>query len=64
MPKVTQGEAIDLQQKEVVFATDKHKYAGTGDELRVHPKLAEYLIGKGWAAKEKPKAATAAKTKE
>lgn len=55
MPKVTTGEIIDLQKKETVFATDKHRYAGVGDELRVQPKLAEYLINKGWASKDKPK---------
>ena len=61
MPKVTTGEAIDLKEKVTVFATDKHKYAGAGDELKVQPKLADYLINKGWASKDKPKAA---KTKE
>jgi hypothetical protein len=55
MPKVTTGEVIDLQKKETVYATDKHRYAGVGDELRVQPKLAEYLIKQGWASKEKPK---------
>lgn len=65
MPKITEGETIDLTKKEVVFATDKHRYAGAGDELKVQPKLAEYLIAKGWASKDKPKvAAPAGKTKE
>jgi hypothetical protein len=55
MPKITTGEIIDLQKKETVYATDKHKYAGVGDELKLHPKTAEYLINKGWASKDKPK---------
>lgn len=59
MPKVTTGETIDLKEKVTVYATDKHKYAGAGDELKVQPKLGEYLITRGWASKDKPKAAKA-----
>lgn len=60
MPKVTNGgEVIDLQKKETVYATEKHKYAGIGDELKLHPKTADYLIKKGWVSKEKPKAGKA-----
>lgn len=49
------GQVIKMKEKTKVFATDKHQYATSGDELTMHPTLAEYLIKKGWVTKDKPK---------
>ena len=50
------GEAIDLAEKTTVYATKKAPYHKEGDEIIVHPKLAEHFIEKGFASEKAPAA--------
>jgi len=51
------SEIIDLREKTSVYSTNKDPHHVTGEEFKVHPKVAEKLIKKGLATAEKPKEA-------
>lgn len=51
--KKVEGEVVDLKEKTTVYSTDKDPHHETGEEMSVHPKVAEKLIKKGLAT-EKP----------
>lgn len=63
MAKQEEGTPINLQDKTTVYATDLHKHAKEGEELIVHPIMAEKLIAKNWASKTKSEKATKAAIK-
>ena len=46
------GEPIDLAEKTTVYATKNAPYHEEGEEISVHPKLAEHFIEKGFATAE------------
>jgi hypothetical protein len=48
-------KVIDLQAKKTVYATGKGKYYQAGDEITVHPILAEKLVKSGKATEKAPK---------
>lgn len=50
-----QSSIHEQLQTEVVYATDKNKHHKTGAEIKTTPEMAEHLIKKGYASKEKPK---------
>lgn len=54
-PEVKQGE-FDITQGVTVYATDKAPYHREGSEVLASQYVADKMILKGWATKDKPKA--------
>lgn len=53
-PEKKKGEVIDLQEKVVVYSTDKDPHHETGSAFKVHPKVAERLIKDKLATEDEP----------
>jgi hypothetical protein len=47
------SEVIDLTEKVTVYATSKAPFHKDGDEIVVHPKMAEKFIASGVATEKK-----------
>lgn len=48
-------EVIDLTEKQTVYATEKAPHHQEGEEMIVHPKIADQFIKKGFATEAAPK---------
>lgn len=47
------SEIIDLTEKKTVFMTDKAPHHAAGEENRVHPKIADLFVKRGYAKYKK-----------
>ena len=51
-----QGTYVDLTEGVTIYATDKAPFHKEGSEVFASPYVAEKMVAKGWASKDKPKA--------